>query len=497
MTLSIRHVESRKHRGFTLIEVLLATFVIALGVLGLLALFAGAAKQQQVSSNETAAVFATRSAEGALGEGFGALQFPPGVQSQFALGVWYPLHVDPNWNYLTVNPSGTTDGPYFLVPNVNANTGLYAAIPRPNTVNPLPGPNDLAGFMGAPSGPFSGFTFDLVHRRVHPDSITVEVVFSRLEDDGSGAFFPQEQVLSFYRLPNQNYPSDGPNGQSFILPLMGLLTQDPLEPTGFGHPEVNYLMLDAQLTPGGLLPARITDMWIGEIGGTISPSVDTSARIERVTVRDYYWRNDQLVSLDDRLSYRREPGAPQGRQVSQSYSVLYRRTASGSQAMVVSYQLTAPSSTAVFLPPERWEDGPQPGGRNVSPIRRVSMSLHYDADDPQQQYFRVSNQNDLWAIAPGQLLLLAQGVAGGSPGSDKAVKVVRQVRETTEQGNQWRGYVDRMPRIFDQPAVARGTAGGQLFLNVYAVADTVVSLEDGSTWKLTPLIASEFQVNAN
>jgi len=63
-----------RRRGFTLIEVLMAAFVMAIGVLGLTALFAGAARQQQVSSQTTRSVAHARSAEAFLANRFGPIE---------------------------------------------------------------------------------------------------------------------------------------------------------------------------------------------------------------------------------------------------------------------------------------------------------------------------------------------------------------------------------------------------------------------------------------
>lgn len=67
-------VSRRTRRGFTLIEVLMAAFVMAIGVLGLTALFAGAARQQQLSSQTTRAVAAARSADAFIAERFGPIE---------------------------------------------------------------------------------------------------------------------------------------------------------------------------------------------------------------------------------------------------------------------------------------------------------------------------------------------------------------------------------------------------------------------------------------
>ena len=135
---------TRPRAGFTLIEVLLATFVIALGVLGILALFAGAAKQQQASSFETAAIFATKNAEGLLTSNFSALGVDPGAPPPRE-DVWHILPMrgcDEQQRYLTAPP-----GQFFLV-SVTQPTVLYqnwgrnldgaSIVRRPATMQEVP-----------------------------------------------------------------------------------------------------------------------------------------------------------------------------------------------------------------------------------------------------------------------------------------------------------------------------------------------------------------------
>ncbi|MBL8745171.1 MAG: prepilin-type N-terminal cleavage/methylation domain-containing protein [Phycisphaerae bacterium] len=484
------------HRGFTLIEVLLATFIIALGVLGLLALFAGAAKQQQISSQETAAVFAARSAEGGLSSGFGGLRSRPpepdcaagSANDPFPLGVWQRLAMHPDQHFLSVNPGASACGPYFLVDG-HAIT-LFTAVPIPAGTPEIPGTNRSPGFTGGPSGEFATSTFELPHRRIDPDSLRFEVTYSKVVEDTVNFTFERDYnipPLVFERQTGATYVE--PSSTEFVYPLGGAQDQYPAGVGSPGVPECNYLYVDLQLGPNGSTLARVTTMDIGKVGGT--ENLNTSARIESVRVLSYQWRNDQLVSLADRLRTRSDPSAPGGRLADQCYSVLFRNTGTGSQAMVLSYQLTATSASARFIPPETHTNIIQ----NVSPIRQISLNLFRDADDPQQFYFRVLNEEDLWVIAPGQYLLIAGDPSPSppEPGSDRAVRVIRQVRETAAQGSRWRGYIDRMPRILDRAAIPPGQNQAGPF-NVLGIADTIISRADQSVWKLTPLLASDFAV---
>ncbi|TVQ77562.1 MAG: hypothetical protein EA380_07240 [Phycisphaeraceae bacterium] len=113
MTHTINPIRSR--RAFTLIEVLMAAFVIALGVLGLVALLAGAAFQQQISSEITASITLSRSAESSISAQIGTLRpecTNPNPDAQFQPGRWHPLTTgnlpgdNPEVGMLTIDPTG-------------------------------------------------------------------------------------------------------------------------------------------------------------------------------------------------------------------------------------------------------------------------------------------------------------------------------------------------------------------------------------------------------
>lgn len=60
--------------GFTLVEVLISTLVIGIGSLSLLVLFAGAARQQQLSAVQTSVLFESENSAGVLGPRLGAVE---------------------------------------------------------------------------------------------------------------------------------------------------------------------------------------------------------------------------------------------------------------------------------------------------------------------------------------------------------------------------------------------------------------------------------------
>ena len=98
-------------RGFTLIEVLIAAFIVSLGVIGLAALFAGAARQQQVASQTTRSVSMSKGAEALIVPNLGSVQAAGGA-ANWEDGVWYYVPSDENGS-VSVNPDRGNDGLYF------------------------------------------------------------------------------------------------------------------------------------------------------------------------------------------------------------------------------------------------------------------------------------------------------------------------------------------------------------------------------------------------
>lgn len=196
----------RRSRGFTLIEVLMAAFVMAIGVLGLTALFAGAARQQQLSSQTTRSVSAARSADAFIAERFGPIadiqgntvlqrgtSIPPNGQTpatDIVPDQWYVIPRSTDGS-LSLNPKEAADG--------WRDTSLFVAA-RPREALPkllfrarmerndgeliptgLTGANALGTGLGAPltnNSPLGAPSFDGAMRelRVIAESVTLRII---------------------------------------------------------------------------------------------------------------------------------------------------------------------------------------------------------------------------------------------------------------------------------------------------------------------------------
>ncbi len=150
-------------RGFTLIEVLMSAFVLALGSLGLLALFAGAASQQRASGELTDSVTLSKNAEAIIKtkvENFGTDTVLGCFSPSFSPDAWYALPANPEFGFLTINPT-----------NRPGSSALYfEAAPR-GGVSPItlyragaPGglvPTGVASLSGINRAPFTNGTIPL------------------------------------------------------------------------------------------------------------------------------------------------------------------------------------------------------------------------------------------------------------------------------------------------------------------------------------------------
>lgn len=209
MTRTINPIRSRR-RAFTLIEVLMAAFVIGLGVLGLAAIFAGAAFQQQISSEITASITLSRSAESSIATQIGTLRPECNVSNpdaQFRPGVWYPLttssssSANPEVGMLTADPAGNFDW-------------FFATSPT----EPMP------RVLYSQNRPYAGLvegvqltTADLNNRalirdfgkgRIIAESLVIEVTLGRFvcdpETDSLRSNLLRRDVLRFTHVPGSN-----------------------------------------------------------------------------------------------------------------------------------------------------------------------------------------------------------------------------------------------------------------------------------------------------
>lgn len=525
-----RHCVSRD--GFTLIEVLMAAFIIALGVLGLSALFAGAARQQQVATQTTSAVVVSNNAEAIVARNFGAIAGAALPQAEE--GVWLPIptpdsasgQVYSRDNYLSIDAAddGDVNGSlYFLVDEPQSATLLEAVQTSTAsgvyrfTRQQLDNPGQMPpGFSAARV---------LSHSRIDPASIS-EI---RMWIGPSNSTTDDRQTLVTFSYVSDTEIADFLNGpdSGFPSPLRGTAVADWNRPDNEGRTIVlfpngiisfaDYIVLDVGLAPqgssGGLFanpePARLR---LVNYNSLIS-NPGLQLQIRRIEMGSYSWRNDRLISLEDRIVSKEDESSATGRRPDIGYSLLYRRFATGaSQVGIFTYQLNAVDGQGLrpttpvrageplFVPQERLQDI---GSRNAqgfnassskAPIRTAEAQLAYD-DLNKVYYISVDpGAASRWIAEPGQLLVIAQRespsqLTNRKTGSDQPVRVLRK---TTLAGGRIRADLDRVPRAEGESMLPDLTQTEDI--TVWAVQETVKSRRGNATWKLSPLDFRVIQV---
>ncbi len=459
-------------RGFTLVEVLMAAFIISLGTLGLLALFAGAARQQQVASEITRSVISSKNAEAIIKRSFGKLE-GSGVAS-LAIGNWLRVPARAGDGVLSIDPSGGGKL-YFLLDE-----------PVPTIVYEVDADSEVAA--GGKGEKFElvvlGDFRNLPQRRIDPATITTIDVTTN--DTTSAANPVGEQVISYRYVPETASPpppaNEWPQGVAYnpndnFAVFTSAAAADIAD---------DYIVLDIQATPvnpqGGQLfnYPSIFQMRIR----SVEDSDADSRYLKRITVGPHQYRSSDVISVADRVQRVPDDRFDSGFRADHAYALLYRRTASGSaQLAAFTYFLSGGRPGDEFIPIEG-----TPLFNPSAPLQRIDVTLGYD-DDVERHYFEVSD--DLaWAVAPGQILLVDDGpVLGGDdlPGADVPVRVIRSIRRNGVR----RGEIDGVPRAASRAMLEDRSS--TINLTAWVVEDVVESA-DGSRWRASPQEVRIFQV---
>lgn len=471
--------------AFTLIEVLIATFIFALGLLGLLALFAGAAVQQQEASRVTNSVFASNSAEALVGRAAGRIEYrnnnnvadPAEFDSLVPRDQWKVLkHFLLNANdpdavtgSLRLRPDGTPNrARFFFVAPAPEQLPLYL-YDRPDQVT-----QNGSGFYTRTGNqqPFTNRVSDFAVSGVHRESFNAVIVRT---EEGTVPDPSNFRTIVYTRRDNLPPAYDNPANRRTMLAFSPTtsMPSDQVDVT-------DYIVIDLADRPNPTFKARLEEMRIDDViasGGT--------RRVDAVYVPFYEWRNEELVSLSDRVVTRADDTRRDGRRPVLSYSLLYRRTSSDTtQVAVFTYALKAPSPRAMFVPVEsEMPNDPK------SPMQRVTVRLGYD-DDRKEYYIETSGsglpsivQDSRFVLRAGAVLLIEGDDDGDPAGSDLPVRVV----ETTfdEDGDPVRGYLDRGPRA-NGASYLDPLPNDVKTLRAWTIKPTVQS-EDGSIWQLEPI----------
>jgi prepilin-type N-terminal cleavage/methylation domain-containing protein len=462
------------HRAFTLIEVLVATIVLGLGVLGLSALFAGAATQQQTAASVSRSVAFTQSGVGLLGEKLSGI-YNAGGSATVPDGTWDALVSD--------DPSTRLGGVLRTA---------FASFPLASSSQFGFLTDATSGVFGTiedvPPGVYSLPTTPLRHDRIWiGDGFEIRI---RLY---TGVFGEGREIA--YSMDTRIGPLGDPALQQFLMgnaPPPNLVRlwlngryRDPASPGDFVTLNTGFDG-GAAVINGQILVPPVT-------GG------NSSWRNGEIVSSGYRWFDDLLVSINDRTQYISSETAPNGRLPVMSYHVLYRESNGIAEVAVLTYSLRPLSALRnrrdelPFIPPDTREDF----AADEAVLREIEVRL---GQDEAGNYYIVPIEDDNdWVVESGQILLMSSidGAASAptspgvepDPGADTPVRVLT-VR--TIDGER-RAILEDSPRIGSRSVLEN--PNDTIDIHVWAVAPLVRSRSsDRTEWQLTPVEASTFKL---
>ncbi len=516
-------------RAFTLVEVMLAAVIIALGVLGLTALFAGAAKTQVDTARLTRASQAIeRAADAArarfvsVGKGrlnpqstFTIDQYDPGITVPGVVTVWHPFAA-----FRDQNDPAYPSHALAVDPRVNPTTGslqLFTLVETPEMVlyeDPLgeygtpPGvmvkpANHAAANINLPTGA-QRYQYDWRTVSVTGNPFWTTLGISRIREIPFARFEPGTLRVRF-EIARQGPEADSLRvlSRRFVVITDAAFADDPDDanvpdednvpaPAGqadgvFSIDRSSWMLFDRGLDPrGGFQLPGATEPRARLIG--FSVPVRANEWVERIVLEPALRRVDRLLTLEERV-VRNADGTHTG------VTALWRRTRDGGHQLgMVSYVAEPVSSGAStpFVPPE---SGPAPDRL----WRRVRLTLSYDRGA--QRFTLETNQTDrAFALATGQILLVAgEGSDPSGPPSDPgAESFVRVARTVIGATGRVIGYLDEPPQDRGYPLIwpngyGAATSFAQTLPNtatvaVWALAPQVRSLTpDSRVWRIRPI----------
>lgn len=488
-------------RGFTLIEVLVAVIIIGLGMIGLSALFAGAARQQQLVSQSSRGTTAARNTESKIIETFSGFRDGAdlakcvtayagniaNVPAADKLGVeWVPVNSNLEnalsiYNFPSSNGDNTDNcvWAYFEKPiqgftmyDARGLASLSSVLGRDGFLNAASAVTTFAGFN--PYFPVRSVVGETLEIDVYiasdgttdpsdpefppGDSVVRKVTyhFDPLHSPDPPASLPDQRVgcnsASFFLIPKE--PDAQFVAQGWAWPD-DAVTQDFIKINSFKCPTSGETKLE--LSPSNSQFAEIEAMKIFGVqetptAGAINPTPRTGRYIQRVEVRSCTHRETTLLSMSDRIVS--EVGADGATRDVAGISVMMRGDGTGSGNMLVavfSYALQANREGARFIPADR------AGDPNLTrPIRSARVSLVYNTDT-ESYWFYCSRANptlevdESFLARQGQTVLFAGNALAGLPGADGVSKVTRVV-----QLSRGRGFWCELERA---PRAGAGIAG--------------------------------------
>lgn len=525
MTRVVLHVTAARFaRAFTLVEVMLATVIIGLGVLGLSALFAGAAKTQIDTARITRASQSIDRAAESAGNRFGAVskglpnqtttfnagQYASGIIIPGVRTVWYAFSA-----YGERNNNGYPSHALTIDPSVDPTQRELEAFLLVETPEVVTYENPLGEFSGnvvlpvhhqavgaqMPSGALTASYDDSVPTvspfydtfgqtrvanlpfgRLQPGTLRVRFeIATRTTDPGARRVVSRRSVTvddaaTLFDADDVNIPD--PDGLGSGNPD-GIILSDGVTRLLFNR----ALSMQGPWAPPGAPGAPVCRLLAFDI------RLHANEWIERIVVEPGLRRADRLLTLDDRVF-------PNGDGTFTGVSALWRRARDGGHQLAMLAYVAEPITSGAptpFIPPES-------GPVNDRLWRRVTLTLDYDRGAGRFT-LSTTQSNNAFALATGQVLMIAgDGNNPNNPPSEPgAESFVRVVRTALGQGGRVTGYLDAPPRDRGLPlmwpsgfgqatgyATSLPTSAQQV--EVWALAPQVRSLSpDNRQWRIRPV----------
>lgn len=453
------------NRAFSLLEVMLAVVILGLGILGISAVFAGAAKQQQTSSEIQRAVAIGLNAKATLTRKLGRIDGDPSqIMSDLPDGQWgWVRSIAPTVEGSILDVSSLSPSAFFLA---NASGGVVYEYTDVDLMNNPINSNVLNASSYDESGsgpPFQGAIADFARRNITPSSLTIRISVSQ-----TGGIAGAPATFDFFS-------TSPPPPDEDVTPMITLYRN--------GVPGSDTI--EVQLVPS----VQGRNAYIERFN--LSSLVAPDKWISFIEVLPYEWKSTDLLSLNERLFYvDDERFPPAGQRPEGGFVLFFRRLGEISQAMVLTYSLQPQSRPRLnddqfpLITPEHFDPTDQ-----RALVREVDAELHWD-DIRQQYYLRVSDDpDDAWIVQPGQRLLMKHANLTNGPGSDNVIRVINQLPDESA-GSFLRGYLDDAPRV-NLTAVVPQDASQMETITLFVLNPEIENADsqDDTRWKVRPVDA--------
>lgn len=309
----------------------------------------------------------------------------------------------------------------------------------------------------------------LPHARLHPGSLRIRIDIGAAETPGSASFNPNSNTNQYkgsrsISFSDMSFAGDGDNftnpGIDPVSGSPGLLTNWLRSDDGSMRLLFDRVMIPNIATP----PTGPTKAFISAFQPAQSPDVPipplaVNEWVERIVVEPYVWRNDRLLTLEQRVT----PAADG--QSATGIALMFQRVGPEWRIGMLTYTAEAQGAAGAsaeqlrFIPPESGTDN---GTRLLANVG--SVDLRYDRA-LRRFYLRTDVANDAFAVAQGQIVMICGDIVSGSvpPRLDAAfvgatdfTRIQRGEVRVVGGTREWRGYIDGSPR---RPATSAAPAG--------------------------------------